>query len=53
MSPLGVLLIVLLVIAFAGLPIYPGKAIHPYGWGPSGALLVVVLVLVLLLIWGR
>jgi hypothetical protein len=50
---LTILLIVLLVLAFAGLPMYPGPPFHPYGWGPSGGLLVIVLLLALLLIWRR
>jgi Protein of unknown function (DUF3309) len=46
-----ILLIVLLVVAFAGgLPTWQW---HPYGWGPSGVVGVILLVLVILLLLGR
>lgn len=45
-----VLLILLLVGAFGGLPNWTG---HSYGYWPSGALGVILLVLIILLLLGR
>jgi hypothetical protein len=47
---LWVLIIVLLVLALAGTPNW---GFHPYGWGPSGTIGVVLIILVILLIIGR
>jgi len=45
-----VLIVVLLVLLFAG---FPGLGFHGYGWGPSGLLLVVLAVVLVLLLTGR
>lgn len=45
-----VLLILLLLGAFGGMPHFTG---HGYGYWPSGALGVILLVLIILLIAGR
>ena len=51
MSNLGViLLIVLLVLAFGGLPRW---GFHRYGYGPSGLLGTILLIVVILLLLGR
>lgn len=47
-----VLLIVLLVVAFAGAPGL-GPVQHSYGWGPSGIVTLIVIILVVLLLTGR
>ena len=44
------LLIVLIVILFAGLPNW---GYHSYGYAPSGILMVVVVILVVLFLMGR
>jgi hypothetical protein len=54
MSALGIVLIVILVLLFLGsAPIYGGQpgGWHQYGWGPSGLVgLLLVVLLVLLLV---
>ena len=45
-----ILLIILLVLAFGGLPAW---GYHSYGWGPSGLLGIFVIVLLVMLILGR
>ncbi len=46
-----ILLIVLLVLLIAGLPNWPYMA--NYGWGPSGGIGLIVLVVIILLLLGR
>ena len=54
MNLLWLVIIVLLVLAFLGAPGYgPWGGRHTYGWGPSGGLGVVVLILVILLVLGK
>lgn len=51
MSTLLIVLVVLLLIgAFAGAPSWGW---HGYGWAPSGVIGLIVLVLVILLVMGR
>ena len=51
MSSLGIiLLVVLLVFAFGGLPRWK---YHNYGYGPSGLLGVVVVIVLILALTGR
>ena len=45
-----ILLIVLLLLVFGGLPTW---GYHSYGWGPSGVGGVLLLVLLVLLLTGR
>ena len=45
-----ILLIVLLLVVFGGLPTWD---YHSYGWGPSGIGGVLLLVLLILLLTGR
>lgn len=47
---LTVLLVLLILIAFGGIP---ALGFHSYGWGPSSAVAVVVVVLLVLLLLGR
>jgi len=44
------LLIVLLVLVFGGLPTW---GYHNYGYGPSGVLGIILIVVVILLLTGR
>lgn len=51
MSGLGlILLIVLLVLAFGGLPRW---GYHHYGYGPSGLLGTILLIVLILVLMGR
>ena len=50
MSILWVLIIVLLVLAVAG---NPGFGYHTFGWGPSGIVGTILVVLLILLLLGR
>lgn len=50
MNLLWLLLIVLLVLALVGAPF---TGVHSYGWGPSGLLGIVVVVLLILILTGR
>ena len=50
MSLVTLLIIVLVIVLFAGSP-YTGW--HGYGWGPSGIVGVILIVLVILLVVGR
>jgi hypothetical protein len=45
-----IVLIILLVLAVAG---WPGLGIHQYGYGPSGILGVVLVILLVLFLMGR
>lgn len=45
-----ILLILVLVLLFGGLPTW---GYHSYGWGPSGLLGVVLIVVLILLLFGR
>ena len=45
-----ILLIVLIILALGGLP---NLGMHSYGYGPSGALGTVVIILVVLMLLGR
>ena len=44
------LLIILVVLLFGGLPAW---GYHSYGWGPSGIVGVILVILVVLLLLGR
>ncbi len=46
------LLIVLILVVFGGLPQISGHW-HNYGYGPSGIVFVVVIIVVVLLLTGR
>lgn len=51
MSPVGlILLVVLLLVVFGGLPSW---GYHQYGWGPSGIGGILLIILVVLLLTGR
>ena len=50
MSVATILLIVLVLILVGALPTWGA---HPYGWGPSGIVGVLVVVLLILLLMGR
>ena len=50
MSLVTLLIIVLLVMLIAGSPIVGA---HSYGWGPSSAVGIILIVLVVLLLLGR
>lgn len=52
MNLLWVVIIILLVLAFVGAPGL-GPWNHSYGWGPSGIVGVIVVVLLILLLTGR
>lgn len=52
MNLIWVLIIVLLVLAFAGAPGI-GPINHNFGYAPSGLLTVIIIVLVILLLTGR
>lgn len=45
-----IVLIILIVLMLGGLP---NLGLHSYGWGPSGGIGLVVLILVVLLLAGR
>lgn len=47
---LWILLVVLLVLAVAGAP---HAGLHSYGWGPSGLLGIVLVVILILLLAGH
>lgn len=46
-----ILLIVLIVLLVAGLPVFPHA--QSWGYGPSGALGVVLIIVIVLLLTGR
>ena len=50
MSIVTLLIIVLLVMLIAGSPLVIS---HPYGWGPSSAVGIILIILVVLLLLGR
>lgn len=50
MNLIWLLLIVLLVLALVGAP---ATGIHSYGWGPSGVLGVVIVIVLVMLLTGR
>jgi hypothetical protein len=52
MNLLWILVIVLIVLALVGSP-GAGLINHPYGWGPSGGIGLIVVILVVLLLLGR
>lgn len=45
-----ILLIVLILLLIGGIPHF---GLHSYGWGPSGGVGLVVLILIILLVMGR
>jgi len=45
-----VLVIILIVLLFGGLPTW---GYHQFGWGPSGLVGVLVVILIILLLTGR
>jgi Protein of unknown function (DUF3309). len=45
-----ILLIILVVVLFGGLPTW---GYHHYGWGPSGIVGVILIIMVILLVMGR
>jgi Protein of unknown function (DUF3309) len=48
-----ILIVLLIVVLFGGLPVAPWGHWHSFGWGPSGIVGVVLLVLIVLLLLGR
>ncbi len=46
-----ILLVILILILIGALPVWPHA--QQFGWGPSGGLGVVVLILVILLVLGK
>lgn len=48
-----VLIIVLLFLLLGGLPVAPWGGWHHYGWGPSGIVFILLIVLVVLALSGR
>jgi hypothetical protein len=52
MSIFWVLIIVLLILAFAGAPGI-GPLHHSYGWGPSGVVGIIVAVVLVLYLLGK
>jgi Protein of unknown function (DUF3309) len=48
-----ILIIILLLVALGGIPVAPWGTWHPYGWGPSSIVGVILLVLVALVFIGR
>lgn len=54
MNPIWLLVVILLIVALVGAPTWPWPPVqHSYGWGPSGAVGTIVLVLIILLLLGR
>jgi peptidoglycan/LPS O-acetylase OafA/YrhL len=53
MSLLWILVVVLLIVAIFGAPTWPHARGWGLGWYPSGGLILVVLILVILLASGR
>jgi hypothetical protein len=53
MSAIHLILIVLVVLLVLSLPIFPYNAQWTYGYYPSGALSLIVLILIVLLLAGR
>ena len=51
MSPLAIILLVLLILLLAGS--WPGLGLHDLGYGPSGIVTVLLIVLIVLLLTGR
>lgn len=47
-----IILIILLILMFAGLPSWPWGQRYGYGWGPSGLLGVILVIVVLYIILG-
>ena len=50
MSLLMILLVVLIIFAFVGAPNW---GYHSYGWGPSGVVGVILVVVIIMLLMGR
>lgn len=50
---LWILLIVLLIVAIAGAPGFGPIINHPYGWGPSGTLGLIAIILLIWLLLGQ
>jgi hypothetical protein len=48
-----VLVVLLIVVLLGGLPVAPWGGWHTMGWGPSGIVGVLLVVLVVLLLMGR
>ena len=53
MSLLWILVLVILILAVAGAPTWPHARGWGLGWFPSGGLMLVVVILVILLATGR
>jgi Protein of unknown function (DUF3309) len=51
---LGILLIIVLVIVLlVGVPVAPWGRFHSFGWGPSGIVAVILVVVLILFLAGR
>lgn len=50
MSPIAVILVILLVLIIAG---YPGFGLHSYGYGPTGLLTAVLVIVLVFMLLGR
>jgi hypothetical protein len=48
-----ILVIIVVLIVFGGLPMAPWGGWHQLGWGPSGLGAILLLILVVLLLTGR
>jgi hypothetical protein len=48
-----VLIVLLIVVLLGGLPVAPWGTWHQYGWGPSGIVGILLVVVVVLLLMGR
>lgn len=48
---LGTILLIILILALVGA--LPTWGYHSYGWGPSGGLGLVVVILIILVLMGR
>jgi Protein of unknown function (DUF3309) len=54
MSPLGIIVLVLLVVLLVGLlPHWPYARGWNVGYGPSGVLVIVLVIVLLLVLFGR
>lgn len=50
---MNIWLLVLIILLVAGVGGAPNWGYHQYGWGPSGGIGLVVLILIILLLLGR